>query len=147
MGDVIIGGVFLGVAIFLYVSTLWYPPKSAIVITPGTWPRFIAYLMGALSVILVVRGIIYKRQSLNFKRIDIRSIIIPGLIVISIIIYIIVWSQLRRFFLPTFVLVTLMITLLKQNKRFVDYLMCAIAGLGVTVLIYCVFYYVFRLPL
>ena len=148
--NIIIGGVCFAVAGFLYLSTLGYPYQSSIGITPGTWPRMIAYLIGLLSVILVIQGIASKEwHSGNlFKRRKVEPVIVPGIIVASIVIYIFVWSHWRTFFLPTFVLTTIIVTLLKQNKKSIlDYLMSGSIGLTLTAIIHYVFYYVFRLPL
>jgi len=148
--NLIIGITSLSIAIFLYASTIGYPYQSSIGITPGTWPRMIALLIGIFSVILIIQGIKAKRvfSGITLNRKKFAQAMVPGIIVVSIILYIIVWSQWRTFILPTFFLMTITVSLLKQNKKSIfDYLISGIIGLVLTSIIYSVFYYVFRLPL
>jgi hypothetical protein len=148
--NAIIGIVCFAIAVFMYASTLGYPHKSSIGILPGTWPRMIAFLIGIFSVILIIQGIKDKRvfSGMTPDRKTFAQAIVPGIIVVSIILYIIVWSHWRAFILPTFFLMTIIVSLLKQNKKSIlDYLISGIIGLVLTAIIYSVFYYVFRLPL
>lgn len=148
--NLIIGIVCFAITVFLYASTLGYPHKSSIGILPGTWPRMIAYLIGIFSVILIIQGIKAKSvfSGMTLDRKKFAQAMVPGIIVVSIIIYIIVWSHWRTFILPTFFLTTIIVSLLKQNKKsMLDYLISGIIGLVLTAIIYSVFYYVFRLPL
>lgn len=110
----------------------------------------IAYLIGIFSVILIIQGIKAKSvfSGMTLDRKKFAQAMVPGIIVVSIIIYIIVWSHWRTFILPTFFLTTIIVSLLKQNKKsMLDYLISGIIGLVLTAIIYSVFYYVFRLPL
>ena len=148
--NLIIGFISCAIAVFLYASTIGYPYQSSIGITPGTWPRMIAFLIGIFSVILIIQGIrakgVFSGMTLNRKRFA--QAMVPGIVVVSIILYIIVWSYWRTFILPTFFLTTIIVILLKQSKKsMLDYLISGIIGLSLTAIIYSVFYYVFRLPL
>ncbi len=148
--NLIIGIVCFSIAVFLYASTLGYPHKSSIGILPGTWPRMIAFLIGIFSVILIIQGIKAKNvfSGLTLDRKKFAQAVVPGIIVVNIILYIIVWSHWRSFILPTFFMTTIIVTLLKQNRKSIrDYLISGIIGLALTAIIYSVFYYVFRLPL
>ena len=148
--NLIIGIVCFAIAVFLYASTLGYPYKSSIGILPGTWPRMIACLIGIFSVILIIQGIKAKNvfSGWTLDRKIFAQAVVPGIIVVSIILYIIVWSHWRTFILPTFFMTTIIVTLLKQNRKSIlDYLISGIIGLVLTAIIYSVFYYVFRLPL
>ena len=148
--NVIIGVICLAMGVFLYASTFGYPHHSPIGMTPGTWPRMIAFFMGIFSVILIVQGISSKRALLGFHFSYEKFVqaIKPSIAATYIILYIIAWSHWRTFFLPTFLLTAMLVALLKPGKKSISsHLLSGIIGLAVTTIIFCVFYYVFRLPL
>ena len=149
--NIIIGVLCLAISIGLYASTFAYTEPSAIGIGPGTWPRVIACLIGLCSLILIVQSLLRRVPSgsgLRFNRKAFQSCLVPGVIVVSVLVYILVWAHLRTFFIPTFLLTTLIVILLKEKRESIlDYLSSGLIGLVLTTVIYVVFYYVFRLPL
>lgn len=129
----------LSIMIFLYAGQ--YKLERVSQYGPNSFPQFLALIMLCFSLMLIVnafRGKFQKDMESIDKKGFIRSAITVGIAVLYLI-----SMQLLGFFISTLIFLYVLMTFIGHKGKLVRFLSC----LGVTIVVYGIFYLFLKIPL